>query len=40
MWQSEIHQPRIPVSRFVRIRCQAPAIVNVIPWILWAEPAL
>jgi hypothetical protein len=40
MWQSEIHQPRIPVSKFVRVRCQAPAAVNVIPWIMWAEPAL
>ena len=39
-WQDEIHQPRVPVSRFVRVRCTAPAGVNVIPWILWAEPAL
>lgn len=40
IWQSEVHQPRIPVSRFLRIRCKAAAAVNVIPWILWAEPAL
>jgi hypothetical protein len=40
IWQAEIHQPRVPVSKFVRIRCKAPANVNVIPWVLWAEPAL
>ena len=39
-WASEIHQPRVPPSRFVRIRCRAQAAVNVIPWVLWAEPAL
>lgn len=32
-------QPRVAPSRFLRIRCKAPATVNVIPWILWAEPA-
>lgn len=40
LWASEIHQPRIPVSRFLRVRCRAPAAVNVIAWVLWAEPAL
>jgi hypothetical protein len=33
-------QPRVNVSRFLRIRCQAPAAVNVIPWVVWMEPAL
>jgi hypothetical protein len=36
----ESFQPRVPISRSVRIRCRAPAAVNVIPWILWAEPAV
>jgi hypothetical protein len=34
------HQPRVGQSRFLRIRCTAPASVNVLPWILWAEPAV
>jgi len=33
-------QPRVAVSRFLRIRCLAPAVVNVIPWVVWMEPAL
>lgn len=33
-------QPRVAASRFLRIRCNAPANVNVIPWVLWAEPAI
>lgn len=33
-------QARMPVSKFLRIRCQFPAAVNVIPWILWEEPAM
>ena len=32
-------RPQVPVSRFVRIRCLAPAGVNVIPEIYWDEPA-
>ena len=32
--------PRVAASRFLRIRCKAPAIVNVLPWIIWAEPSL
>ena len=36
----ESFQPKIASSRFVRIRCRAQATVNVIPWILWAEPAV
>lgn len=39
IWPFE-RQVRIPVSKFVRIRCTAPAGVNVIPWILWDEPAM
>lgn len=34
------NQPRIAPSRFLRIRCKFPAVVNVLPWIVWAEPAL
>jgi len=33
-------RPRVPVSRFARIRCTAPAGVNVIPTIYWAEPSV
>lgn len=36
----ESFQPRVAPSRFVRIRCRAQAAVNVIPWIIWAEPAV
>jgi len=32
-------QPRVPPSRFLRIRCLAPAGVNVLPSIYWDEPA-
>ena len=32
-------RPRVGSSRFIRIRCTFPAIVNVIPWVLWDEPA-
>jgi hypothetical protein len=39
-WPGETHQAKIPVSRFVRIRCRAQAAVNVIPWILYAEPSV
>lgn len=31
---------RVAPSRFLRLRCQAPAGVNVIPEIYWAEPAV
>ena len=31
---------RVAPSRFVRIRCQAPAAVNIIPEVFWGEPAL
>lgn len=40
LWQNEIHQPKMPVSRFLRVRCRAQAAVNVIPWVLWAEPSI
>ena len=39
-WPGETHQTKIPVSRFVRIRCRAQAVVNVIPWVLFAEPSV
>lgn len=40
VWFPEGRQPRISVSAFLRIRCKAPAIVNVIPWVVWDEPAV
>ena len=40
VWFGEGVRPRVGVSRFLRIRCQAPAGVNVIPWVVWAEPAV
>ena len=33
-------QPRVAASRFLKIRCKAAASVNVLPWILWAEPSI
>ena len=42
-WPGTDTQPKCgnaTAARFLRIRCTAPAIVNVIPWILWAEPAV
>ena len=39
VWFPEAVRPRVKPSRFLRIRVKAPAIVNVIPWIVWAEPA-
>jgi hypothetical protein len=39
-WSFGDHQFRVSPSRFLRIRCKAPAAVNVIPGIWWAEPAL
>lgn len=40
LWFPEGRQPRIAPSRFIRIRCKAQAVVNVIPWIVWDEPAV
>ncbi len=37
VWWPEAHRPRVNVSRFLRIRCKAPAGVNVLPWINWQE---
>ena len=34
------NQPRIAPSSFLRIRCLFPAAVNVLPWIVWSEPAV
>lgn len=42
-WPGTDTQPKCgnaSAARFLRIRCTAAAIVNVIPWILWAEPAV
>lgn len=30
-------EPGVAVSRFLRLRCKAPAAVNVIPHIIWEE---
>lgn len=40
VWFPDDSRRRVGASRFLRIRCQAPAIVNVIPAIWWAEPAV
>lgn len=40
IWFPSDARPRIAPSRFLRIRCLAPAGVNVIPEIWWAEPAI
>lgn len=34
------NSPRIPPSTFLRVRCKFPAIVNVLPWVVWSEPAV
>lgn len=39
LWTPD-RQPRVNVSRFLRLNCNAPALVSVIPWILWTEPAV
>jgi hypothetical protein len=42
-WPGVEYQPKCgapAAARFLRVRCTAPAIVNVIPWVIWAEPAL
>ena len=39
VWFPEDSRRRVGPSRFIRIRCQAPAIVNVIPAIWWMEPS-
>jgi len=42
-WPATDTQPKCgapAAARFLRVRCTAAAIVNVIPWILWAEPAV
>lgn len=40
LWFPDDARPRVAPSRFLRIRCLAPAGVNVIPQIWWAEPAI
>lgn len=40
VWFPEGARRRVGPSRFLRIRCQAPAIVNVIPCLWWAEPSV
>jgi hypothetical protein len=42
-WPGIDHQPKCgnaTAARFVKIRCKAAAGVNVLPWILWAEPSI
>lgn len=31
--------PRVPVSRFLRIRTTFAVTVNCLPWIIWGEPS-
>jgi hypothetical protein len=40
VWFPDHRRPRVPVSRFVRVRCKAPAAVNVIAELWWDEPAV
>jgi hypothetical protein len=40
LWFPDDSRPRVAISRFLRIRCLAPAAVNVIPEVWWAEPAI
>jgi hypothetical protein len=41
IWYPDVpKQPKVPVSKFLRIRCKAPANVNVIPNIWWTEPSI
>lgn len=40
VWFPDDSRRRVGPSRFLRIRCQAPAAVNVIPAVWWAEPAI
>jgi hypothetical protein len=40
VWFGEGIRPRVASSRFLRVRCQAPAAVDVQPWVVWAEPAV
>lgn len=37
VWLPE--RPRAKASRFLRVRCTFAATVNVLPWVLWQEPA-
>jgi hypothetical protein len=39
-WPIGDKQVRVAPSKFLRIRCKAPAAVNVIAGIVWMEPAL
>lgn len=42
-WSTPETQPRCgagAAARFLRVRCTAPAIVNVLPWVIWVEPAI
>lgn len=34
------NQSRVAPSRFLRLRCKFPAAVNVLPWIIYGEPAV
>ena len=40
VWFPEGERRRVGPSRSLRIRCLAPASVNVIPALYWAEPAV
>lgn len=40
VWFPEGHRPKVSVSTYLRVRCNAQAIVSVIPWVCWKEPAV
>jgi hypothetical protein len=40
VWWPERGMMRVGASRFLRIRCTAAAAVDVIPWVVWTEPAV
>lgn len=42
VWFPEAHQPAVisSATAHIRIRCKAPAGVNVLPWIVWTEPVV
>jgi hypothetical protein len=39
VWFPDDKRAKVPASKFIRVRCKFPAIVNVIPWIIWSEPS-
>jgi hypothetical protein len=40
VWFPEGHREKVSVSSFLRLRVTAAAVVSVIPWVVWKEPAV